>query len=138
MKKLASILILALLSTLGVVYADNPIDPNQLPTHSKKFLRQNFRYAMPIYASHDRDGYDVMMNDNSTIEFDRKGYWTEVKCAEGVPESVIPAPIRVYLTRRFEGVKVIKIEQEKKGYEVELATGMELRFNKKGDFIGVD
>lgn len=130
-------LLLVLLAVCGSLKAE-PIDPYDLPQKSQDFIHKAFFYAMPIAVERYSNGYEVMMNDNSVIELDKKGEWVNVTCMEGIPESVIPMPIRVYIKRRFEKQVVTRISRSKDGYQLEMTTGVTLSFNKKNQLIKVD
>lgn len=142
MKKIF-VLTIALLTFASVANAVIPVSPYSLPAPAQRFLRQNFNYAMPIDVTRESaaSGYWVMMNDNSIIEFDRTGIWISVQCNDGVPETVLPQRIKLYLKKRFEDEVVMRISKTlgtKNGtaakplsYEVELGTGMVLVFDEK-------
>ena len=57
---------------------------------------------------------------------------------ESVPEAVIPSNIMSYLKVKFPNNKVIKIEQERKKYEIKLDHGIEIEFDKNGKLIKID
>ncbi|MBR1793057.1 MAG: PepSY-like domain-containing protein [Bacteroidales bacterium] len=143
MKKIL-IMMLASVAFVTIAHAVIPVSPYSLPGPAQRFLRQNFSYAMPIEVTRENaaSGYLVMMNDNSIIEFDRTGLWIEARCNDGVPESVLPQRIKLYLKKRFEDELVTRISKvfatktasaaSPSSYEVELATGMTLVFDSKG------
>lgn len=148
MKRILALTI-AILAFTSVATAVIPVSPYSLPGPAQRFLRQNFNYAMPIDVTRENaaSGYWVMMNDNSIIEFDRTGIWTNVQCNDGVPESVLPQRIKLYLKKRFEDEIVMRITKyltDKKAtaanptsYEVELGTGMVLVFDGQGNLTTV-
>ena len=124
----AALLFLATFAAGGSLMAD-PIDPYDLPQKSQDFLRKAFFYAMPIAVDRSSNGYEVMMNDNSIIDLDQKGQWTNIVCMEGVPESVIPSRLRIYIKQRFEGQRVTRISRTIDEYQIEMATGVTLFFD---------
>ena len=80
------------------------------------------------------------MADGSHIEFDTDDTWDKVESpmTQPVPAQLIPAPIATHLQANFPGTFVTKIDKERNGYEIELATGVELKYNKQGALIEMD
>lgn len=73
------------------------------------------------------------------MEFDKKGNWKEIDCKlSAVPAKLIPAKIASYLKSNYPGVKVLKLEKGNNEYEVNLANGMEITFNKNFVVIDID
>ena len=52
--------------------------------------------------------------------------------------SVIPAAIRKYISENYSDVKVLKIERDKKEYEVKLSNKWELKFDLQFNLIDID
>ena len=83
--------------------------------------------------------YDVVMVNGQKLEFDKNGEWLEVDCKYStVPETIIPEAIRNYVKQHFPEQKVIKIERDKKEYEVKLTNKLEITFDKKFRAIDID
>ena len=77
--------------------------------------------------------------DGCTIDFDKKGNWTEVDCKKNaVPAALIPASVKDYVKANFPNEIITKIERKSTGIEVELANDFSLKFNKKGQFVSLD
>ena len=55
-----------------------------------------------------------------------------------MPAQLIPQAIRNYLKDNYAGQSVKKIEINKNEYEVELANGLDLTFNKHFQLIDID
>ena len=69
----------------------------------------------------------------------KKGNLTEVDCKQAtVPNQLIPQAIRNYLKENYPAQAVKKIEMNKNEYEVELANGLDLTFNKHFQLIDID
>ena len=63
----------------------------------------------------------------------------EIDCKQGkVPALLIPQAIRNYLKENYPAQAVKKIEMNKNEYEVELANGLDLTFNKHFQVIDID
>ena len=75
------------------------------------------------------------------IDFDSKGNGEEVSAKKGqtVPVSIVPGFAVNYLkAHNFVNEGVTKVERDRKGYEIELSTGLSFKFDKKGKFIKAD
>ena len=85
-----------------------------------------------------------MINKLVHIEFDdviedKNGNWTEVDAKKNaVPHSIIPASIREYVKKSFPNNEIVQISKDSREIEVELTSGIDLKFNSKGEFIRVD
>ncbi len=124
--------------------SDKPVTPEQLPAPIKAFLQQNFPGQTVSFAKKDLEGfgyqYDVVLADGTQIDFDTDDMWDKVACtlANPVPTALIPAPIVAHIQANFPDAMITKIDKEHYGYEVELANGLELKFNKQGVLTEMD
>ncbi|MBR5464558.1 MAG: PepSY-like domain-containing protein [Alistipes sp.] len=126
-------------------YADNyrMMTVEQLPRNAQELLTAHFPDDRISYAASDRNflnrDYKVFFSDGGTIEFDRYGKWTEIDGSRrSVPDALIPDGILRVLRKRFSGDPIVKIERSRKGYDVELRSGMEMKFNSHAELIEVD
>ena len=129
---------------LGVlaIYADNDkiINKNQLPAQAQQFLNQHFSGVKLSYAKQERDflttSYEVMLADGTKLEFSSKGNWEEVDCRYSeVPAAVVPAPIANFVSENHPDARVLKIERDRRGYEVKLSNRVELSFNNRFELV---
>ena len=124
--------------------SEKPVTPEQLPAPIKAFLQQNFPGQTVSFAKKDLEGfgyqYDVVLADGTQIDFDTDDVWDKVACtlANPVPTALIPAPIVAHIQANFPDAMITKIDKEHYGYEVELANGLELKFNKQGVLTEMD
>ena len=145
MKKLFLSLLFAMFAVMPIL-ADNDavITKEELPEKSQIFLTRHFDAIDILYVKAEREmgvvtSYDVTLEGNVKVEFNRSGEWLSVDCEHGqVPESIIPRPILEYVTRRFSKAYVAEIERNLFGYEVKLNNDLELDFDKNGEFVRVD
>lgn len=144
MKKLW-ILLLCLFSIQALLKADDdkPVAINDLPTASLSFIKTHFADSKISYAKVESDffdkTYEVVFINGQKAEFDKKGEWKEVDCKySAVPTSIIPEAIRKFLTEQYPEQNVIKIERDKKGYEIKLKNKLELKFNKSFKLMAID
>lgn len=137
----SSIFALVLLMT---ACSDKPVVPEQLPVPVKSFIQQTYPGQTITFAQKDLEltgwKYEVFLADGSHIEFDTDDTWDKVESpmTQPVPAQLIPAPIATHLQANFPGTFVTKIDKERNGYEIELATGVELKYNKQGALIEMD
>ncbi len=122
---------------------DKVISKNQLPAQAQSFLNENFAGSGISYAKLETDfferSYEVMLSDGTKLEFTNKGNWKEVDCRYSeVPEAIIPAPVKKYISDNYEGSKVLKIERDSRGYDVKLSNRLELKFNKDFEIVDID
>ena len=107
MKKLLFIL-LSMMSVSAALRAGNEIrttDPQKLPATAREFIATHFPDTRIALIKIDREGgrtdsYDVLLENGSDLEFDRRGQWTEIDAERTtVPQSIIPLRIADYLKR---------------------------------------
>ena len=125
--------------------ADNyqPITRDQLPMKAQTFLSAHFPNSKVSLVRREVDvtelGYDVIFADGCKVEFDRKGGWTEVDCiTHPLPSGIVPAAIVSFVDAHYPDAKVVKIEVDKREYDVKLNNRVELTFNKKMQLIDID
>lgn len=122
---------------------DKPIPVNALPAKAQTLLSQHFNGQKVMLATIESGvvsrSYDVVLQNGTKLEFDKKGNLTEIDCKQAtVPAKLIPQAIRNYLKENYPAQAVKKIEMNKNEYEVELANGLDLTFNKHFQLIDID
>lgn len=124
--------------------SDKPVTAEQLPEPVKAFIQQHFPEQNISFAKKDLEGfgyqYDVVLADGTQIDFDTDNVWDKIECtlANPVPTALIPEPIVAHIKSSFPDAMILKIDKERYGYEVELANGLELKFNKQGVLTEMD
>ena len=143
MKKFFSIGFVALV-LLVTACSDKPVVPAQLPVDITAFIQQNFPGQTISFAKKDLEitgwQYDVVLADGTQIDFDTDHMWDKIQCAmtTSMPTALVPAPILAHLQANFPGAMILKIDKERYGYEIELANGLEMKFNNQGALMEVD
>lgn len=146
MKKILSLLVLAIMA-VQFSFASDVItkDMNALPLSARNFINRHFTKPQVAHIKIDKDmlqaaKYEVVLTDGTEIDFDSEGNWEEVSAKKGkLPASVIPGFAVSYLkAHNFASEGVTKVERDRKGYEVELSTGVSFKFDKKGNFKKAD
>ena len=122
---------------------DKPISVTTLPIKAQILLTNYFGNQKVALATIEsgvvNKSYDVVLQNGTKLEFNKKGELTEIDCKEGVvPVNLIPLSIKNYLQNNYPGQSVKKLEIKKNEYEVELSNGMDLTFNKHFQLIDID
>lgn len=144
MKKIILTLLL-IVAGFGAANADKyTIDRSQLPESAQQFLTKYFPKSKVGMIKVDRHllkktDYDVKLVNGTKIEFNNAGKWTSVDCkTREVPQDLILKPIRNYVAKNFPDVKIVKIEKDFVGFDIELSDGVEVKFDRLGNFKSVD
>ena len=113
-----------------------------LPEAITTFIKQHFPNAqvVGVEPDHDHGGleYDVYLSDGTQVDFDANNQWDQVESMKGVPAFFIPNGIANYVKSNYQNIVITKINKEYHGYDIELANGMELSFDRSGKFMGMD
>lgn len=119
-------------------------DITVLTPAAQTLIKNNFK-AKVSHIKIDKDfgkisEYDVVLTDGAEITFDKNGNWKEVEVKKNgsVPDAFVPAQIKSYIKQNQKNSAVIGIEKNRSGYEVELANGVEMKFNTEGKFLRYD
>jgi hypothetical protein len=145
MKKMMFLFVSLFVMNLAV-FADNdkPIQVTEMPKEAQSFVKSHFANQSVAVAKMETDffdkTYDVIFTNGDKVEFDKKGNWTKVDCEHTqVPQAVIPAAIRQYVSKNYPDAKVVKIEKtDRKGFDVDLSNGFDIEFDKKMRVVEVD
>ncbi len=146
MKKYLFLLVAALFSAgiaAAAVLTDRPIAVDELPATAQKFIRTHFASSEVLYAKVD-DGlfdndYKVVFADGASAEFASNGEWKEVMCKHcAVPASVVPQAIREQVVKQFPKAVIEGIDRDRRGYDVELSNGLDLKFDRQMNLIEIE
>lgn len=144
MKKMY-LLLICLMGVFVSVHAsdDKIITTDQLPNKAQQFLKKHFANKEIAVVKMDpaffQKDYEVIFQNGERVELDGKGEWKEISCKQtGVPAVLVPQKIKQYLKQRFANEKILKIEKDKKEYEVELSNRVGITFNKRFQVIDID
>lgn len=124
--------------------SDKPVLPAQLPAQITTFIQQYYPGQTITFAKKDLEitgwQYDVVLADGTQIDFDTDHVWDKIQSSmmNPVPTALIPAPIATHLQANFPDAMILKIDKERNGYDVELANGLELKYNKQGALMEMD
>lgn len=138
--------IIAILGFVGFAKADDTYahDASVLPKAAQTTIANNFKAKVSVVKI-DKDfgrisEYETILTDGTEISFDRDGNWenVEVNNMHSVPAGFIPKEIRAYVNSNHKGMRIVGIDKERSGYDVELSNGIEMKFDKTGKFLRYD
>ena len=145
MKKSLILLFTILISGLSLRAEDihRIITFEELPAKAQEFVtayfpEQNIRFVrMEIEVT--KTEYTVRFENGMEIEFNGNGDWEEVEShSDCIPSGFLPESILDYLNQRHPNACLNEISRGRHKYEIELADGLELIFNKSGEFLRYD
>ncbi len=138
---LAMILGVATFSTAKDIYAH---DASALPKAAQTTIANNFKAKVSLVKI-DKDWgrvseYDAILTDGTEISFDSKGNWenVEVSNTKSVPAAFVPQAILNFIAKQQPGQRIVGIDRDRRGYEVELSNGIDIKFDKAGKFLSYD
>lgn len=147
MKKLFTILSILILS-VGALNARerNTTDKTELPAAAQYLLQtyypsaeiSNIKIDSRVLVGKD---YDVTLADGTEIEFDSNGNITEIESKSGkIPDGLVMDPIRKYVAENYPQTDIIaySVDHRSYDYDVELSSGVDLEFDRHGNFKKVD
>lgn len=82
--------------------------------------------------------YEVDFKNGVELKFNEAGEILEMESDLALPDAALPANVVSYVKENYAGHYIVGWEKEKKGQEIELNDGTELKFNKDGEFVRED
>ena len=142
MKSIKAILLLvAMMATSFIAKADHDqvITFDQMPEAAQAFHKQYFAGKVPLVVTVDWDDYTIRYESGEKVEFDKQGSWKEIDCrASQVPVELIPEEIKANIQATFPGAIILKIDRNRRGYEVKLNNGLEVEYSPTFQVIDID
>lgn len=142
MKSIKVILLLVVMMTMGFrakADHDQVIPFNQMPEAAQAFLKQHFANKVPLVVTVDWDDYTIRYESGEKVEFDKNGNWKEIDCRSSiVPTELIPEEIKTNIASTFPGAMILKIDRNRRGYEVKLNNGLEVEYSPTFQVIDID
>lgn len=145
MKKILLVLSIITTVVLGAVASDKYVhNDSVLPQAAKTVLSKNFNAKVSIVKVEKDfgrvDEYEVILTDGTEISFDRQGNWKDVETPANrhVPDFFIEKSIRDYVSKNHSGQRIIGVERKRSGFDIELSNGIDMKFDKQGQFIRFD
>jgi len=142
MKKLSFILMLMSAGFLTSCESQKVLTENEVPSAITTYLTTHFPSAKILQTVKDREGlsksYDVILEGNITLEFNKKHAVTSIESRSALPDSVIPEKVLNYIKTNYPDRHILQWELDDRRQQVELDNKMELEFTKAGDFLRID
>ncbi len=115
----------------------------QIPVNAQVVVNQAFANDEISYVSMEKEGfqteYNIHFASGAKIEFDKNGELKNVDCQlEPVPEQLIPQAVRDYVAAKFPKQFIKEWGTDDRRWKAELNSGLELIFDKKFNFVGID
>ena len=118
---------------------DQVITFNQLPATAQTMLKQYFADKVPLIVTMDWDDYTVVYDSGEKVEFDKQGNWKDIDCRTShVPTALIPEQIKAHVKATFPGTTILKLDRNRRGYEVKLNNGLGLEYNRSFQVVDID
>lgn len=148
MKKLFSLLLLCLF--VGCVNTshdrqDKSVPLTALPAPAQEFIKKHYSDVkikdITIEKRASLMQYNVDLKGGIDLQFDRNGVCTEIECKKPgsvVPDEVIPANILQQVRQLYPDKDIVKYEHNRRLFEIDLADGTELTFNRAMRLIDID
>ncbi len=131
------LLALTAASARGRVTRDTAV----LPAEAREFVKTQFPSTTISYLKVDKgmfngNSYEVRLADGTELDFNSQGEWTEIDCEpRAVPSTVIPETISNYMKQNYSRHRIVKVERNRKGYELKLENDLEVDFDTYGNFL---
>lgn len=142
MKNIKVLLLLVVMMTMGFnakADHDQVITFDQMPETAQALLKQYFANKVPLVVTIDWDDYTIRYESGEKVEFDKQGNWKEIDCRSTlVPTELIPEEIKANIASTFPGAVILKIDRNRRGYEVKLNNGLEVEYSPTFQVIDID
>lgn len=121
---------------------DEVIAEAELPTKARDFVTTHFPEQTISQVVKDKDGksvsFDVVLDNGIDLDFKEDGSCTSIEGFSQLPDSVIPEDILAYVNQNYPENFITEWELEGNEQEVQINSGIELRFNVNGTFLNID
>lgn len=150
MKQAKHLILLSVCLFFGLTSAradgrERPISFAELPQAAQTFCTTYFGDLTVAYIVADtkftHTEYEVTYTDRTEVDFRTDGEWKSVERKySSVPAAIVPAQIADFVAANelFRQQFIRKIERNRYTWEIELSSGLEIKFNAKFDVIGYD
>ena len=147
MKKFLSFAFLAIVAAIGFTACnddDEPIAPIDLPNAAQSFISTYFPnvdiFKVEKDGKHSNTEYSVTFANGYEVEFDAAGEWTDVDAPAGrtIPDGIAPAFVVEYVNSYAPGDGINEISRDTRYYEVDLVSGIDLKFTLAGELVDLD
>lgn len=123
--------------------SEQAVGLENLPLKTRQFMAETFPDVKVAYATREREmfevEYEVMLVNGVKMEFNGDGEWKKIDCHYSqLPIQVVPAQILRKVEDLYPGIIMTGIERDKRRIEVDLANGLELKFDNRYNLLEID
>lgn len=141
MKKILFTLALSLLMAFSATAQQEVnIKSTQLPARARQTVQTYYPKTSIVAASkmvfNGRTSYKAAIDEGSFMFFDASGNWNMARSYDGLPDKIVPAKIRKYVSDYHEGQLIVEIQKLRRTYRITLTDGTSLEFYLNGNFYG--
>lgn len=140
----AVLLCTSLFSAFADKNNDRPITFAELPQAAQIFLNTHFSDLTVAFVVEETKflgkEYEVVYTDRTEVDFNGSGEWENVERKySAVPDAIVPQAILDFVAAsQFSNMYIRAIERNAYTWEIELANGLEIKFDKNFKVIGYD
>jgi len=145
MKHKTCLLVLAAMMMACSTHADSKtaIALAELPQAAQEIISTYFVDQTVAYITMEKDWldveYEVRMQNGTELDFDKQGLLQSVDMQMmAIPEGLVPELIKQYVVQHFPQAKIVKYSNDTRKQEIKLDNGLELEFDKTGQFLRLD
>lgn len=118
------------------------LNPTEVPIEITSYVSTHFPNNRMLQTTKEIDGttktYNVILNDNISLEFNRKKRIISIEANSQLPEGVIPEKLNRYVSSNYPNNYIIEWEIESKQQQISLDNNLDLEFSLNGDFLRID
>jgi|SRR5699024_2101601 len=121
---------------------DKVLPSSEIPEEISNYISTHFPDNTIQQVTKEKDDfvvtYDVLLDGNFSLEFNRKKEIIEIDGTTKLPDSVIPEKILQYVATHYPDNFITDWELEDKHQQVGLDNDLDLEFSMEGEFIRID
>lgn len=121
---------------------DKVLPSSEIPEEISNYISTHFPDNTIQQVTKEKDDfvvtYDVLLDGNISLEFNRKKEIIEIDGTTKLPDSVIPEKILQYVATHYPDNFITDWELEDKHQQVGLDNDLDLEFSMEGEFIRID
>lgn len=134
MKKLFIFISIMLINS--ILFAGMIIPESQLPQAAKDFINKAFTGVKISVVEKETIGYDVVLSNGMTVEFNNKGEWRNIDSNYNpIPFSVLPENVANVIKSTYSDAIMLDVEKIGKNYQIELNNNVKMTIRPDGKII---
>jgi hypothetical protein len=117
------------------------VQPDDLPANASGFVSTHYPGKDILQVVKELDNlktyYHVYLDNGSKLDFSRQGNIKKIEGTEAIPATIIPALILDYVDTHYTADFIRGWELKDASQDIKLSSGVELEFDKNGNFLRV-